>query len=202
MSGFASLAPAPGGGWIGQWSPGIGDPTLGGWVTVALYGLAAVLVARVVRGRRVNGPRERWFWAVLFVCLVLLGLNKQLDAQSALTELGRIVFRQRGLYEARREVQRVFIEGLAVAAVAGGFTLAWLVRGTPRATLFTLAGAVALSAFVVVRAASLHRVDVLIGTRFLGMKVNWLLEMGSLLVIAAGAHWRFRRPATRRRSGS
>jgi hypothetical protein len=28
MSALASLAPAPGGGWIGQWSPGIGDPTV------------------------------------------------------------------------------------------------------------------------------------------------------------------------------
>lgn len=197
MSAVVSLAPAPGGGWIGQWSPGIGDPTVGGWVTVGLYFLAALLAARVVHGRRVSGPRERWFWAGLFFCLVLLGINKQLDAQSALTELGRIVFRQRGLYEARREVQQVFIEALAVAGVAGGLVLAWLVRGTPRATLLALAGALALVGFVVVRAASMHRVDVLIGTRLLGMQLNWLLEMGSLLVIIAGAHWRFRAPARR-----
>ncbi|HOU93379.1 MAG TPA: hypothetical protein PLU22_20140 [Polyangiaceae bacterium] len=198
MSALTSLAPAPGGGWIGQWSPGIGDPTVGGWLTVGLYVLAAVLAARVVHARRVDGPRERWFWVGLLVCLVLLGLNKQLDAQSALTELGRIVFRQRGLYEARREVQRIFIEALAVTAVAGGLGLAWLVRGTPRATQLALAGALALISFVVIRAASMHRVDALIGTRWLGLRVNWLLEMGSLLVIAAGAALRRRAPARRR----
>ena len=38
-----------------------------------------------------------------------------------------------------------------------------------------------------IRAASMHRVDALIGTRWLGLRVHWLLELGSLLVIAAGA---------------
>ena len=28
-------------GWIGEWSPGIGDPSVGGWLTLLLYGLAA-----------------------------------------------------------------------------------------------------------------------------------------------------------------
>lgn len=190
MSGSLSLAPAPGGGWLGDWSPGIGDPTLAGWITVGLYLVAAAFVARVLRGRRASGPRERWFWVGLFGCLLLLGVNKQLDLQSALTELGRIVLRQHQLYDSRREVQRVFIEAIAVTGLAAGLALAWLVRGTPAATRVALGGAVALILFVVVRATSFHRIDLLIGARLLGMRLNSILEMGSLLVITAGAHWR------------
>src|SRR5882672_1117833 len=38
-----------GDGWIGDWSPGIGDPTVMGWLTVAAYFAASWLCVRAFR---------------------------------------------------------------------------------------------------------------------------------------------------------
>ena len=70
---LALLASTPGQGWVGDWSPGIGDPTIVGWVTVVAYFVAAYLcllafrVERVRRGRPGTGLRAfldglRWLW--------------------------------------------------------------------------------------------------------------------------------------------
>ncbi|MBN2194290.1 MAG: hypothetical protein JW751_15845 [Polyangiaceae bacterium] len=192
MSTAAHLAPAHGQGWIGQWSPGIGDPTIGGWLTVVLYVVAAVACARVVHARRVRGPRENWFWAGLFMVLVLLGINKQLDLQSAVTEAGRVVFRELDIYAHRRAFQYAFVATAGIATIAGGSGLGWLVRGAPVPTWIALFGMLGLSAFVLVRAISFHHVDALLGLRVGGLALNWVLEMGSLLVVAASAGVRLR----------
>jgi hypothetical protein len=46
--------------------------------------------------------------------------------------------------------------------------------------------------FVLVRASSFHRMDELISWRILGLRMNWLLELGGIALIAANA-WVFRR---------
>ena len=84
-------------GWIGSWSPGIGDPTPMGWITVVGYLAAAWLCFRV-GGRlevRTAYP-ERHLWRILTWGLLVLGVSKQLDLQSALTELGRTLAHAQG----------------------------------------------------------------------------------------------------------
>jgi hypothetical protein len=52
MSGVTALAATtPQDGWIGSWSPGIGDPTVAGWITVFAYFAASLLCWRVYRNR-------------------------------------------------------------------------------------------------------------------------------------------------------
>ncbi len=180
-------------GLIGIWSPGIGDPTVGGWLTVLLYAAAAasvwVLLKRVDFTRR---EREQWVWRCLLVGLIFLGINKQLDLQSALTELGRIVARDQGWYENRAQVQEAFIAGtgiLGLTLLAAFISLAW---GAPGATLSALAGGFALLVFVMVRAASFHHIDRLLSLDLAGLKYNWIIEMGALVWILASATLRRR----------
>lgn len=183
-------------GLIGNWSPGIGDPSVGGWLTVLLYVIAAWTVWRLLQGwdvrRTGKAQNERWFWRALFVALVLLSINKQLDLQSALTELGRIVAEKQGWYENRRQVQMAFIAGIALMGMtlmALTLNLTW---GAPAATLWALLGTTWLIVFVVVRAASFHHIDALLGHSAGGLRINWLLEMGGLVVIIASARRRMR----------
>ena len=81
--------PVEGQGWIGHWSPGIGDPSVMGWVTVALYLVAAWLCFLCSRRSRVLARRAsgaRWeprLWGLFALFLLALGVNKQLDLQSA-----------------------------------------------------------------------------------------------------------------------
>jgi hypothetical protein len=100
----------------GRWEAGIGDPTVIGWVTVAAYAVAALLSLRCAR--RAAEPLEFRFWAVLSVALVLLGINKQLDLQSLVTQVGRDLAFAQGWYENRRIVQAAFIGFLIAAGLA------------------------------------------------------------------------------------
>jgi hypothetical protein len=114
--------PVEGQGWIGHWSPGIGDPSPVGWLTVVLYLLAAwicLLCARRSRAASPHAPPGRWerrLWAAFAVVLLALGLNKQLDLQTAFTEVMRGLAREEGWYEARHQYQFAFIGALVVLA--------------------------------------------------------------------------------------
>lgn len=182
-------------GLIGNWSPGIGDASVGGWVTVVLYLIAAWMTWRVLRdvpAPHSRGERhEQWFWRLLLLGLVLLALNKQLDLQSAFTEAGRIAAEKGGWYQDRRQVQLAFIAGMAIMGLTVFASILYLTRRAPASTWWTLLGATGLVGFVVIRAASFHQVDEAIGHQVAGLPINWLLEMGALVVIMVGA-WRRR----------
>jgi hypothetical protein len=111
-------ATVPDAGLIGSWSPGIGDPTVAGWATTFLYFATVVQIWRVMR-RIDSASFEYTVWWLLLVCMFALGVNKQLDLQTALTEIGRIVAHKQGWYDDRQEVQKMFIAGLCGAAAAG-----------------------------------------------------------------------------------
>jgi hypothetical protein len=89
-------------GWIGPWSPGIGDPTFVGWLTVALYAVVATMCWRAARECRKQQPKktvlplETRLWWFLSICLWVLCINKQLDLQTAFTAIGRIISHRDG----------------------------------------------------------------------------------------------------------
>lgn len=190
VHGFGSLS---GDGWIGRWSPGIGDPTVMGWLTVALYAVGTWECYRVVtKHSGLLRPGEGPLWWILVYGLLALGINKQLDLQSAFTEIGRIFAEQQGWYDKRHEVQIHFIYSIAAFATFAIFALFFLARKAPPATLFALTGSICLLSFVVIRAASFHHVDLFIGSVIFGMKMNSILEMGGICVIIAGARLRLK----------
>ena len=117
--------------------------------------------------------------------MVLLGINKQLDLQTWLTQMGRDLARAEGWYERRQEFQVAFISVIAVVGLVGLLNAAL----TLRFILWRVAGALLglgfLVTFVVVRAASLHRVDALLG--YGTFRLNWVLELGGIALVAASA---------------
>jgi len=173
-----------------HWSPGIGDPTIGGWVTVALYALAAISTFKTFRVVIDGG--ENTLWRAMFLLLVLLGINKQLDLQSAITELGRVLASEEGWYDERRTVQLWFVLGVAAVCLALAIMLLGLARNAPLATWIALSGMTVLLAFVLIRAASFHHIDRFIGDRILGLKWNWILEMGGISIVLLSSEWRQR----------
>lgn len=185
-----------------RWSPGIGDPTLVGWFTVFAYFWTAwaCLRARYSVGAA-RGSRGRAFWGVLALVLVGLGINKQLDLQGLFAMWGRDLAHAQGWYESRGLVQILFIMmlggmGLLVVAAVG-----WWLRDKLRQLWIPLVGFAFLVLFVFVRAASFHHMDRLIGWRFVGLRMNWILELGGILLILYGARV-FEREAQRRVAAS
>lgn len=173
-----------------HWKLGIGDPTVGGWLTVGLYALTAISAFRTFR--TVEELSEAVFWCGVLVVLVLLGINKQLDLQTALTELGRTLAFSEGWYDRRQTVQLWFIIGVAAVSVLLAIVLLVLIRRAPGPTWVALIGMAVVFAFVLIRAASFHHIDRFIGARILGLKWNWVLEMGGLCIVFLGSEWRQR----------
>ncbi len=189
-------APAGSDGLIGKWSPGIGDPNFVGWLTVVAYLSTAALSFGVVRRTPrflSEARRERFFWLLLAWLFVALGINKQLDLQSAFTEIGRMAARQEGWYEERRAVQREFIVLVGVGAALGAAGLLFLVRGASTHAHVAAIGTSLVFAFVLIRAASFHHVDVFLRAAPFGVHANWVLELSGIGIVLAAAVRHFRR---------
>ncbi len=158
-----------------------------------LYAATAASIWMLLR--RIDFTRqepERWVWRVLLIGLIALGINKQLDVQSALTELGRIAAQRQGWYESRRQTQLAFIAGAGILGLTFLTALIFLAWGSHQATLSALIGGFALLLFVMIRAASFHQVDRLLNADFAGLRYNWIIEMGGLTWILASSMRRFR----------
>ncbi|MCX4241091.1 hypothetical protein [Paraliomyxa miuraensis] len=200
-----------------QWSAGIGDPTFMGWLTVVAYFAATWLCLRAFMVEKAGPPRpyrhaiaalwrvvrRHWprppaparragLWVLLAAILAVLGVNKQLDLQSLITELGRIAAIEGGWYEQRRPIQVGFIGAVLVAGAGLVVALGWLARGHLRDFRLALGGMVVLVTFVVLRATSFHHIDILIGTRVAGLELNWVLELGGISLVAVAAGRRLR----------
>ena len=186
-------------GWLCAWQPGIGDPTFRGWLTVAAYLASAYLCWRArwvaLEGSRA-GPRQgsKLLWGVFAAGLAALGVNKQLDLQSALAEMSRAIVQAMDWHESRRALQLGFIGVVVVLAVGLCLWLTQLAREEIPRTILALIGWVALSTFVAIRAASFHHIDRLLGTRMAGARVSEILELGGITLIAIGALYYCRIP--------
>ena len=167
----------------GQWHPGIGDPTIGGWLTVVAYFVAALLAVRAARCSAAT--RVRAFWIVTAIILFLLCVNKQLDLQTWLTQFGRRTALAEEWYDQRAFVQRAFVAGVALAGVAVAALAGWLVRKHLDELWLALAGGCLLIVFVIVRATSIHHVDELLGVTLANLPINFILENGGILTIVA-----------------
>lgn len=172
------------------WSPRIGDPTILGWVTVAVYALTAILAAAVFVVKR---GRQRIFWCGVCILLVALAINKQLDLQSAITAAGRCLSQAQGWYEDRRAFQMIFIISVLVAFLVIGSLLAWALRRHFGRIWLALIGVTLLLAFVVTRAAGFHGFDRFIRFEIANIQMNWLLELGGIAFIALNAILSLRR---------
>jgi hypothetical protein len=199
VSDFLWLAGAAhGDGWIGRWSPGIGDPTAAGWLaTLAYFATAWCCRAAALRIRpayRVTpAVRREWrLWRALAPLLAVLGINKQLDLQSAITELARMLARSGGWYDERRGVQLAFVAAVAATALAASLAALWATRRTSPPARIAVFGTAALLGFIAARAASFHRIDVAISTELLGLRLSSLVELAGIALIFAATRWQQR----------
>jgi hypothetical protein len=170
-----------------NWTPGIGDPTITGWLTVVFYFVAAAFSFRAVGRSQLSGRNwktEGAFWACLAMAMLALGVNKQLDVQSVMTEIARNLAKEGGWYNGRRAVQQLAIGLIAVAAGGTALLLVVLLRNAATEAKIAALGLCLVLAFVLIRAASFHHVDLLLGRAVVGIRWNALLEIPGIVVIS------------------
>lgn len=206
------------------WTPGIGDPTIFGWLTVLAYGLAAWMCLRAFLAEKAGPPRplgasiQAWgrvtrkhfpklppialragFWLAMAGFLIAMGVNKQLDLQTLFTQVARLVVSAMGLYEVRRILQLGFLILLAVLIVRTVRVSRRLLSGHRELSL-AFWGFVWQTAFILARATSFHGIDHSLGETLFGIPLNFLFEMTGIALLMAGAASRI--TARRRKSAS
>src|SRR5262245_11297089 len=175
-----------------KWIPRIGDPTIGGWITVVLYLLAAgsCWISAQKLGLGDFGSNERRAWRAISGLFLALGINKELDLQTALTEAGRLLAHYQGWFEQRQYVQLTFIALVAIICLIAAITLLFWTRSTSGHTRLALIGTTIVLDFVLSRAASFRHRDQFIGQRILGLRWNWVLEMSGISLVLFASQWR------------
>ncbi|WP_147321237.1 hypothetical protein [Rhodoferax lacus] len=165
----------------GRWHLGIGDPTVIGWVTVAAYGVAALLCYRC--NKRYARTEQGQFWLVLTTVMLAFGINKQLDLQTWLTEIGRDAAFEYGWYGRRRVVQALFIAGLLISALLMRDWLSQKVSGMGKYVRRASMGLLVLGLFVLIRATSFHHIDEILGFSLDGLSINEVLELSGIFIV-------------------
>lgn len=182
-----------------RWEVGFNDPSIMGWLMVAAYAAAGFLAWRAGTAAARRGQAfERGFWHLLAGAMALLALNKQLDLQVLLTDVGRYWAVRHDLYQQRRALQGAFM----LAGVVGlGIALAgsWLAtRGRDPVLRVALGGLTVCGGYILIRAASFHHTDALLRTTIAGTRWNGIVELVGAVLVGAAA-WRYREAAKPRR---
>lgn len=97
------------------------------WLAVAGYLVGSALCLWQVN--RASLARERLFWLLAGLAMLALGINKQLDLQTALTAALRTAARDDGWYGQRRAIQKNFVIAVMVGGASLAAVLAVLVPG-------------------------------------------------------------------------
>lgn len=171
---------------VGEWSPGIGDPTFMGWFTVFVYLVATFLAFRRMT-KEYHQDIPNWqAWKYLGLLLLLLAINKQLDLQTWFAQTLRQHALEHGWYDDRYLYQTLFI--LAIVVLVPLIFASYLenIRARLRDFSISIIGVTLLIVFVLMRASAFHNMDMLINWEFYGIKLNWVLELGAISIVIFG----------------
>jgi len=127
---------------------------------------------------RAGRHKPEWiFWGIICFGMVLLGVTKQFNLLTAVTEIGRIIARSGDWMEQRR-----FMQIWAMVIVISVFIItAIIIWSLPMEVVahntMTTLGVGYLVLFVILRGISLHQIGTILGYEILGARINWLAEL-------------------------
>jgi hypothetical protein len=173
---------------IGDWQASIAHADVADWITVTAYLLAAILCSRAAQHAWLQrNSRENMFWRLTAVLLLFLGINELLDLQTLLTMIGRAHAKANGWYADHRKIQYIFVVALAIGAVVFGSAILWLTRRMHYSVRLALGGLVFIALFILLRAASFHHLDDILGRGATEFPLGSIQEMAGILLIAAAS---------------
>ena len=176
----------------GFWRDKRGDPTVVGWAITLGYVLVAglCLYCTGLFDSRRSVPISQmytWFWWLMVAVLIALGINKQLDVQLLLADIGRSYTKYHGWYRQRMPVQ---IRVLALGACVGLMCLQVVghrIRRSPKSLWCALWGVVFLGVNVLMHLVSVHSIEHFLASSVAGLSVGNGLEILAMCWIAVSA---------------
>lgn len=176
---------------IGAWKPGIGDPSFMGWFTVYSYYLVASLCLLKMISRTLLPGKKAWlFWAFMCLAMIVLGVIKQYNLLSAVTEVWRIIARHGGWMEQRWIIQAAaMILFFVISMIFSAFLYRRSLQFFSVQEKIAAFGLVYLILFVGLRAISLHQFGTVLGWEIWGVHINWIAELFGIYWICFAIFW-------------
>lgn len=126
----------------------------------------------------------------MFLALIVLGLIKQFNLLSAVTEMWRIIARSGGLMEQRRIVQAgAMILFVSIGVIFSGFLYRRLSQSFSVQEKLAAIGLTYLILFVGLRAISLHQCGTVLSYEIWGVRINWIVELFGIYWICLMIYW-------------
>ena len=173
---------------VRAWLARSGDAHFSSLINTVLYAVSIPAAAyRWKMLQRIKAPfTEQVFWLLVILILFVFGINKQLDLQVLLVEIGRPIAMKSGWYESRRIVQALF--AFVMTGIAGlcAAMMVLLVRRHWRDNVPVLLGLLILFIYGIVETMSQSH----IGCSFdsyekWGFRLPDMIEMAGILLILA-----------------
>jgi len=101
-----------------------GDPTIAGW-TICLGAISAGGLCASAAWTMRTARHRAAFWLISAGLLLLIGINKQLDLQTMMINIGRSIAVRQGWWDQRAWAQRTALAAAIVAAMLVGM---WMIR--------------------------------------------------------------------------
>jgi hypothetical protein len=174
-------------------------PSLGSWVTAALYVWGAQS-CRATAIRLKIGLLETRVWTAIAVLLAVIGVSDMLQLEPAITNFGRSIAFDEGWYWHRRGIQIALTEIGAATTVVFCLGLLFSARCTSLECAIALACAAMIVGYIFVRAVSLHQIDALLLRTTFGFRWNRIPELaGSVIILLSSLSRRSKAVPTNRR---
>ncbi len=173
---------------VNAWLARSGDVCLSSLINTILYAVSIAAAAYHWRMlQRFKKPAaEQGFWLLVIFILSIFGINKQLDFQVLLVEIGRPIALKSGWYESRRIVQAVF--AFVLTGIAGLFAvmMLFLIRRHWRNNILALLGLLILCFYGIMEAISQSHVGCSLELyEQWSFRLTDVIEMTGILLILA-----------------
>lgn len=169
----------------GYWINKKGDPSVMGWLITFYYLFVFILSFYLIKKITpyIKNKKYLWFWYVVTILIILLGINKQLDVQMLFADYARLYAKMSGIFENRKPFQHKIISLLAAIGISIFFILIYNFWHAPKTTWFALIGFSILFTFPLIRLVSLHSIESLLYVSVLSIRVVDILEIIGISIV-------------------
>jgi hypothetical protein len=168
------------------WHFQLDNPNFLGWSVVTAYLLAAICCGRVAWKGDKSADETRVWW-ILSGLLVFLGVNKQLNLQTLMLDIGRHIAWSQGWFGERRHVQAIFAAAFAAVGLILLGLFMVLARRFIRNNRLAFAGMIVILFFVVLRSSTINHIHEIVGFDPRDEYWAWVLELTGSFLIAWSA---------------
>lgn len=180
----------------GYWIQYAGDYTVEGWfITLSYFFVCILCYLYLIKIRKKKDKVDSYyirFWFILIIILFILGINKQLDIQMLLTDIGRIYSMEHGWYDNRKIFQIEFTSFLAIIGIGFLFVIIYFLINIWRQVSLALFGLSILFSFVIVKSVSIHLLEHFFSTTILGITFFGIIELIGLICIGSAVIFNYR----------